>query len=325
MGGGNYYNIGNHTLAVQRGLSLGVGLFICLTKPTSPWFSSKQILSIGYTPVLLSSNFFSVVLQAIFKNISQHFVKVFVNKLFDYITHRFKILLENYPFLYRCVNNYISAFNFLTGKVLCYIENTLKKKNFINYTIIYLYSEYLIIMEGKLSLNVFLIITWFVCYFNDYYQFYLILLSFSVFKCYLEYNTSIINSYPKLYKILLKLNSVIITGLILYFMDCIWIEVIIPFVKYIWNILKMESNNNNGNLSTDPNLGKIPGKEPNTGPNKPPVSLSEEKEKKLEKKKNAWKNQFKELACKKSRSRRKNTKKAGKSGSFKFRGEKETR
>jgi hypothetical protein len=73
-------------------------------------------------------------------------------------------------------------------------------------------------MEGKLGLNVFLIITWFVCNFDDYFQLYYILLSFSIFKYYLEKNTWIISNYPKLYKILLELNSLIITGLILYFL-----------------------------------------------------------------------------------------------------------
>jgi len=143
--------------------------------------------------MLLSSNIFSVVLQVVFKNISQHFVylsrKVLLNKLSQYFTYRFKILLQKYPFLYRCVNNFFSAFNFLTDKVLSYIENTLKKETFINYTILYLYSEYLQIMEGKLSLNVFLIITWFVCNWDDYFQLYFILLSFSIFKYYLENNT----------------------------------------------------------------------------------------------------------------------------------------
>jgi len=236
--------------------------------------------------MLLSSNIFSVVLQVVFKNISQHFVylirKVLLNKLSKYITYRFKILLVKYPFLYRCVNNFLSAFNFLTYKVLSYIENTLKKETFINYTILYLYSEYLRIMEGKLSLNVFLIITWFVCNLEDYFQLYFILLSFSIFKYYLENNTWIIYNYPKLYKILLELNSLIITGLIIYFLDCILIKVIIPFVKYLWHRLKMESNNNNGNKSTYSDLGKIPGKKPNIEPNEPLLSYGEKRKKKLE-------------------------------------------
>jgi hypothetical protein len=228
--------------------------------------------------MLLSSNIFSVVLQVVFKNIR----KVLLNKLYEYITYRFKLLLKNYPFLCRYVNNFFSAFNFLTDKVLSYIENTLKKETFINYTILYLYSEYLRIMEGKLSLNVFLIITWFVCNFCDYFQLYFILLSFSIFKYNLENNTWINSNYPKLYKKLLELNSLIITGLILYFLDCIWIKVIIPFVKYLWHILKMESNNNNGNKSTDSDLGKIPGKEPNKKPDEPFLSSKEKKEKRKE-------------------------------------------
>ena len=140
-----------------------------------------------------SSNIFSVVLQVVLKKISQHFLylgrKVLLNKLSEYITYRFKILLEKYPFLYRCVNKIFSAFNFLTDKVLLYIENKLKKYIFIINVILYLYSEYLRIMEGKLGLNVFLIITWFVCNFDVYFQLYFILLSFSIFKYYLENNT----------------------------------------------------------------------------------------------------------------------------------------
>ena len=225
-----------------------------------------------------------------------------LNKLSQYFTYRFKILLQKYPFLYRCVNNFFSAFNFLTDKVLSYIENTLKKETFINYTILYLYSEYLQIMEGKLSLNVFLIITWFVCNWDDYFQLYFILLSFSIFKYYLENNTWIIYNYPKLYKILLELNSLIITGLILNFLGYIWIKEIIPFVKYLWYRLKMESNNNNSNKSTDSDLGKISGKKPNMEPNEPPLSYAEEKEKKekrLERKRVSEKNRRTRLAAEK--------------------------
>jgi hypothetical protein len=45
----------------------------------------------------------------------------------------------------------------------------------------------------------------------------------------------------------------------------------------------MESNNNNGNKSTDSDLGKIPGKKPNMEPNEPFLSFEEKRKKKLEK------------------------------------------
>lgn len=203
--------------------------------------------------------------------------KVLLNKLSEYITYRVNILLEKYPFflekypfLYRCVNNFFSAFNFLTDKVLSYIENTLKKETFINYTILYIYSEYLRIMEGKLSLNVFLIITGFVCNFHDGFQLYFILWSFSIFKYYLENNTWIMYNYPKLYNTLLELNSLIITGLILYFLGCMWIEVFRPLAKYLRHILKMESNNNNGNKYPESDLGQNTGENPNMEPNMEP-------------------------------------------------------
>jgi hypothetical protein len=44
----------------------------------------------------------------------------------------------------------------------------------------------------------------------------------------------------------------------------------------------MESNNNNGNKSTDSDLGKIPGKEPNKKPDEPFLSSKEKKEKRKE-------------------------------------------
>ena len=246
-----------------------------------------------------------------------------LNKLSEYITYRFKILLEKYPFLYRCVNKIFSAFNFLTDKVLLYIENKLKKYIFIINVILYLYSEYLRIMEGKLGLNVFLIITWFVCNFDVYFQLYFILLSFSIFKYYLENNTWIITNYPKLYKILLELTSLIITGLILYFLDCICIEVIIPFVKYIWHRLKMESNNNKGNIYTDSDLGKISGEKPSMEPNEPNeplISYGEKRREKREKKRIYEKNRRARKAEKEGRTK----KRIWKSGSFKSWSEKGT-
>lgn len=270
----------------------------------------------GNTPILLSSNIFTVVLQAVLKNISQHFVnlgrKVLINILSEYVADKIKIIWEKYPFLYRCVNKLLSAFNFLTDKVLSYIENILKKET-IKYTILYLYSEYLKIMEGKLSLNVLLIITWFVCNFDDYFQLYYILLFLSIFKYYLEnntwiINTWIINSYPKLYKILLVLNSLIITGLIIYFLDCVVIKVITPFLRYLWHILKMEYYNRSCNKYTDSDLGK--NQKPNMEPNEPSIPLKEEKEerekreKRLEKKRIMERNRRTRMAEEQGRKKR---------------------
>jgi hypothetical protein len=42
-------------------------------------------------------------------------------------------------------------------------------------------------------------------------------------------------NYPLLYKFLLYITSLITTSLIFYFLDCILVKLIMPFISKLWN------------------------------------------------------------------------------------------
>lgn len=91
------------------------------------------------------------------------------------------------------------------------------------------------------------------------------------------------DNFPIFYKAVLSISSLIITVITFYFLNLIFMNFIESFLLKLWSgLLKMESNNNNGDKYTNSDSGKIPGKKPNMEPDEPLVSVKEKREKRLE-------------------------------------------
>lgn len=183
-----------------------------------------------------------------------------LNKIFEY---SLLILLNKDFFLYKYIHFFINIYHLYTYKVIFYVNSTLEKYPFINFIILYIYNEYLTIMKGNLSLDVLSIITLFVYFYEDYIQLYFFLLFVWMFKCCLKNNPGILSNNSQLYNFLVDLSSLVIMCLIFFFFDDILVQVLIPFLKIIFNSIinkkyklyiklsdilnPMPDNNNSGN------------------------------------------------------------------------------
>lgn len=96
---------------------------------------------------------------------------------------------------------------------------------------------------------------------------YILLWSMSLFKEYLIQNTNLKTKYPGLYSISLIILSIINTCIIIYFLNNIYVELIAPFIRKLFNVLKMASSSNNNNNNSN-SSGGTPGNTPNE-PKKP--------------------------------------------------------
>lgn len=71
------------------------------------------------------------------------------------------------------------------------------------------------------------------------------------------------SNYPILYRFLLDISSLVSTCLILYFLDSIFLKLVVPFIEKLIHILKMTGNDSNDAHPSDSN--KTPGKKTQYG------------------------------------------------------------
>lgn len=117
-------------------------------------------------------------------------------------------------------------------------------------------------MKGNLSRNIGFIISLYVLYDlnNSNLIIFTLLLLNSLVKEYLTKDTWIKINYPILHLIILDISSLVNTCLILYFIDSIWLKLVVPFIEKLVDILKMAGNENKDN--NESGSDKTPGKDP---------------------------------------------------------------
>ena len=145
-------------------------------------------------------------------------------------------------------------------------QNKFKKNIPILYSItVYIYSEYLSIVNGDLSRNMKVIIGLSVLFDSRKINLilYSLLILMGVLKKYLIKNTWLKYNYPILYRMLLDISSLITTILIFYFLNNMWLKVIQPLINYYLEVLKRAgSGNNNNNQGNNPYNGNSNNNDP---------------------------------------------------------------
>ena len=254
----------------------------------------------AFSYCLQHSSMYNGLLKNILKTMCKYLLSIcnnfILNKLTLYCSSIVTILFEKYPFLYNAVDYIFTIrdiFNLYLTVVFSKLEYSLEKKYPVIYAIIvYLFSEYTAIMKGKLTRNVFWIITFYVIYSNSNsdISIFILLLSNGLFKQFLEKNTWIKHQFPVLYTIFIEISTIINICLILYFLDSTLTNIVIPAIKKLLGyIIKMtgeqgsrnsKSSNNSGGDNGDPSGDPgDPGKD-----NRNPLDNSQKKEKNKEKK-----------------------------------------
>jgi hypothetical protein len=160
----------------------------------------------------------------------------------------------------------LAVFNVYLYSTIFKLHDEFKNNFPIFYSIaVYIYSEYLAIVKGNLSSNIAYIISFYVLFdlsYSNIILFMLLLLN-TWFKQFLTENLWIKINCPILYRIILDISSLMTTILIFFFLDCIFINIIKPFIFKLWNgLLKMydpvrDCLNNSGSES-DKNNKKSP-------------------------------------------------------------------
>ena len=166
------------------------------------------------------------------------------------------------------------------------LHNTLEKDYAVMYyVVICMYKEYQLIIMGKLSKNIFLLLSLYVlCNINDYNSIiiFIILLLNTLLMEYIDDNVWFKVNYPTTHKILLDALTVLNTYLILNFLYSILFKIIIPHVEKVWNhVLNMLNGGNNKNNSFNSNNNPEPDGNPNPE-NELKAVISEQKEKKTD-------------------------------------------
>jgi len=192
-----------------------------------------------------------------------------LNLIRSYLGKLFTFLFKKYPGLYKgmdyfCTN--LAVFNVYLYSTVFKLHNRFKNNFTILYSItVYIYSEYLGIVNGNLSRNIGVIISLYVLYDPTYSNILLfaVLLLSVLFKEHLIKEVWIRSNYPILYRVLLDISTLINTLLICYFLDLIFINTIKPFILKLWNgLLKMTGNEDNHNNASGSDADKTPGESP---------------------------------------------------------------
>ena len=153
----------------------------------------------------------------------------------SYLANAFTILLNKYPGLYKAMDYIFSSlgiFNTYLCSIVLNLDGILKKKHPNVYLVIrYVYSEYLELIKGNLTISNLIIITLYVLYDSSNMQLYVVLLLNSLVREYLTKDTYIKENYPVLHSILLDISYLVTTIFIFYFINTMWLKVILPFIK----------------------------------------------------------------------------------------------
>jgi hypothetical protein len=159
-----------------------------------------------------------------------------LNKIQLYLTIFCSILFNTYPSLYKFMGYFFTMLYTFDGyfySIAFNLHNKFKNNFTIIYCIaLYIYSEYLAIVKGDLSKNIGVIISLYILFYLDKQNFllYTVLLLSVVFKEYLLKQLWIQKNYPVLYYFLVDILSLIITIVIFYFLDLIFINTIKPLL-----------------------------------------------------------------------------------------------
>jgi hypothetical protein len=169
-------------------------------------------------------------------------------------------LLNKYPALYKVIDylfTILATFYSYLYSIGFKLHNKFKNNFPILYSItLYIYSEYLAIINGDLSRNMEIMIGLYVVFNFSYFN--LILYSLLILNAFLKKHLIkdkwLKENFPNFYIFLLDISSLINTIFIFYFLDLIFINLIKPFLLKVWNgILKMatpyKGNVDTGGLS----------------------------------------------------------------------------
>jgi len=204
----------------------------------------------------------TLLLQTLYKNILSVGKHLMLNQIQLYLTRQWKKLFNKYPALYKVMDylfTNLDRFNYYLYLAVFKLHVKLENRYPVIYSILlYLHSEYLAILNGSLSKNMGYLISFYILYDinNTNLTLFTLLLLNTFLKEYLTKNTWIEANYPILYKMLLDITSLVNSCLIFYFLDCILIKIIMPFLLKVWNfVLKMtgESGKNTNNSGSGNN------------------------------------------------------------------------
>jgi hypothetical protein len=207
----------------------------------------------------------NLMLQFIYKTIRSAFLHWMLNQIQLYLTRLSFFLLNKYSALYKVIDylsTNLSTFYSYIYSIGIKLHNKFKNNFPILYSItLYIYSEYLAIINGDLSRNMEIMIgLYFVFNFSIFNLILYSLLTFNVWlKKHLIKDTWLKENFQILYRVLLDISSLINTIFIFYFLDLIFINLIKPFLLKVWSgILKMASpdkaNVDTGGLSNKGNM-----------------------------------------------------------------------
>lgn len=192
-----------------------------------------------------------------------------LNQIQIYLGKLFTILLNKYPLSYKAMDyifTILAVFHSYLYIIGYMLHNRFKNNFPIIYSItVYIYSEYLFIINGNISSNIRVIISLYVLCDLSWRNILLfgVLLLNNTFKQHLIKEVWIRSNYPISYRVLLDISSIINTILTCYFLDCIFIIFIKPFILNLWNgLLKMTDNEDNHNNASGSDSDKTPGKNP---------------------------------------------------------------
>jgi len=196
---------------------------------------------------------------------------IILNQIRFFLGKVFTFLFNKYPGLYKVMDCFLSILDTLYSYIYSRgfkLHNKFKNNFPILYSItLYIYTEYLAIINGDLSRNMEIIIGLSVIFYYSNINFilYSLLILNALLKKHLIKYTWLKENYPILYTVLLDISSLINTIFIFYFLDFIFINLIKPFLLKVWNgILKMASPDK-GNLDT----GGLSNKNSMPNPQKP--------------------------------------------------------
>ena len=193
----------------------------------------------------------------------------------SYLGKLFTFLFNEYPCLYKSMDYFctiLDVFNVYLYSTVFKLHSKFKNNFPILYSLtVYIYSEYIAIINGNLSRNTGVIISLYVLFDLNKCNILLftVLLLNVLFKQYLIKEVWIKRNYPILYRVLLDISSLVNTCLIFYFLDSIWVKLVVPFIEKLLHILKMTGNESDYNHPSGSD--KTPGKSPKE-PKDPPDS-----------------------------------------------------
>jgi len=173
--------------------------------------------------------------------------KLFLNLINSYLANVSTNLFTKYPYFYKIVHRLFTVldlFHTYLYIIGCNIHNVFKDNLPIIYNIaIYIYMEYLTVVNGNVSKNMAVILSLYVLY--DLSSINILLFALLLLneesKQYFIKNIELRDNCPILYRIILTISLLINSIIILYFLDLIFINLIKPLLQFWTGILKMAS------------------------------------------------------------------------------------